>query len=56
MTRRSPLISVPMYKISLAFAAALTLLAGSVRAQDAAADAQLALGKTTYMTICIAWH
>ncbi len=56
MTRRSLSISVSMHKTSLAFAAALSLVAGSVRAQDAAADAQLALGKTTYMTICIACH
>jgi len=46
-----------MHKTSLAFVATLSLLTGLVRAQDAAAtDAQLALGKTTYMTICIACH
>ncbi|MEP6672613.1 MAG: cytochrome c [Chthoniobacter sp.] len=46
-----------MPKTTLAFAAALSLLTGLVRAQDAApTEAQLALGKTTYMTICIACH
>ncbi|MEI9896394.1 MAG: cytochrome c [Chthoniobacter sp.] len=46
-----------MPKTSLAFVAALSLLAGFIRAEDApATDAQLALGKTTYMTICIACH
>jgi mono/diheme cytochrome c family protein len=42
-----------MLKTTFAIAAAATLFAGAVRAQD---DAQLALGKTTYMTICIACH
>ena len=51
----------PMFKHSLALAAATVLFAGSVRAQDpaaapAASPEQLALGKTTYMTICIACH
>lgn len=53
MTRPQHSLPKPMLKTSLAIAAATTLFAGAVRAQD---DAQLTLGKTTYMTICIACH